>query len=303
MGARWNFADVWKLKEIYRTASPEELEQVLGRPFRSISQKLYLLQRKENSLDQSRVNYLYRLAIYQYRGKTLVHTVRKWTVQDIAILQKHYQDQNLPQLAQILNRSESGVINKLKQLSLENQVWDKQRVKVLSNSWHRQYFQRYAKTHPQKIQYWRTTVTLREKYIARERQWQEEDTILLANTYFTHSWEGLVRIFKYKLIDPLDKLYELYKQTAEREWDGEQLELLARQRDTYSLEEQKALQESFVPPGWKRNQTIDSLIMQGFSQSDIARQLQKSRDAIYQYIHTRGLGQWYKEQQGQHSTE
>jgi len=142
----------------------------------------------------------------------------------------------------------------------------------------------YLRSRPEKVE--ENKRRNRERYqkrkIVRQRlsEWTDRDIAILANTYFTRSYEELDNIFAYKKEKFHTKLRELYEQDKDA-WD---IDTITELEYEYMEYEYKKI---------KRRPEIDKLIEQGLNQVEIAEQMGISRQAVSAYIRTSDLRAGY----------
>jgi len=204
-----------------------------------------------------------------------------WTDEEIGQLRKHYASKSLDELAEILGRGKYGITEKFRRLlKKDKREWNKKRIAYFNAELMRE----YLRSHPEKVE--ENNRRDRERYQKRKivrqglPEWTDRDIVILANTYFTRSYEELDNIFAYKKEKVHTKLRELYEQDKDA-WD---IDTITELEYEYMEYEYKKI---------KRRPEIDKLIEQGLNQVEIAEQVGISRQAVSAYIRISDLRAGY----------
>lgn len=295
----WTSDDNNLLRENYMSKSSEELGVLLRRSEGAVVNRLYLeatfYHKEEWNIE--RVRELQK----QYRKKKNEKCPKShkssyfWTDEEIGLLLDNYDTNSLDYLSQIIGRSEEKIVSKLYDLARKNlNGFDAKRAKDIANQYHREMRRQYrnelrnADLEKRIVPIKKPKNEVYKRMLVKERKWSERDVTILANTYFSHSWIELIKIFRLKSKEVCIKLKELYNQEPDA-WDIGRIVELENDSKKYTLEEVRSIVGYCRPMIVQRRPEIDRLIKQGLSLRNIAEKLGVTYQAISQYKVSRDI--------------
>jgi len=273
------------LRDNYRNKSLEELVEMLGRGKYGIIAKLQELRKEDpENWDTERINSWTTQLARAKRKELYPHRIsRFWTEEEIIKLHENYLNKSIDELSEILGRRKDGIFYKFRKLlQQDKREWNKKRITYFNTERMREYF----RSHPEQVEKHkrRTRERNQKRKIAGKGlpEWTDRDIAILANTYFTRSYEELDNIFAYKKEKVHTKLRELYEQDKDA-WD---IDTITELENEYIENKYKKIK--------RRRPEIDKLIEQGLNQVEIAEQMGITHQAVSTYIRTSDLlHAWY----------
>jgi|GEM_PF-7049310 hypothetical protein len=287
----------------YNSKELEELVFLLDRTKEAIIGRLGRLSKiQPKKFDKEHIHYLQRQWAYEYRRAIGRKERPVWSDEQLSILNKNYEKKGIYQLARLTKHGIWGTVRKLERLLKENpKGWNEKRIKELNARLYRE----YRESHPEqrerdnnhhKIKYRKIKVIRR--FLEREEEWSDLDITILNTTYLTKDYLELAEIFRFKDAEVIKKLRFLSEQEP-YSWDKERINELENQASQSDLKSLKSLPNYFkvkkLSPRIKRRRAeIDDLIEMGLNLNEIGTKLGVSRQAVHQYVQSRGLNEWYK---------